>query len=109
MGGVLQSMRIEGAMYAFPRISLPAKYITHAEECMGRKPDTLYCMDVLRQTGVLLVPGNGFAQQADTFHFRMTILPAMDDLRTLLAGLCCFQKQLYADFGDATGLEVDTI
>jgi aspartate/methionine/tyrosine aminotransferase len=56
--------RIAGAMYAFPRISLPA----------GRTDDA-YCLDLLEATGICVVPGSGFGQMPGTHHFRTTILP----------------------------------
>jgi aspartate/methionine/tyrosine aminotransferase len=56
--------RIAGAMYAFPRISLPT----------GRTDDA-YCLDLLEATGICVVPGSGFGQMPGTHHFRTTILP----------------------------------
>ena len=47
-------MPIEGAMYAFPKIDLPKKYIEYAES-KGKKPDTMYCLEVLKSLGVILV------------------------------------------------------
>lgn len=55
---------ITGAMYAFPSVKLPE----------GRT-DEDYCMALLEQEGVCLVPGTGFRQVVGTAHFRTTILP----------------------------------
>jgi alanine transaminase len=55
---------ITGAMYAFPSITLPPGVT-----------DEAYCMDLLEETGICLVPGSGFGQAAETWHFRTTILP----------------------------------
>merc|ERR1712194_761405 len=94
----LTAMPIEGAMYAFPQVELPQKYCEHAASA-GKKPDTLYCIELLRKTGVLVVPGNGFGQRKDTFHFRMTILPEDEDLKTMLESLENFQKEMYEKYG----------
>jgi aspartate/methionine/tyrosine aminotransferase len=56
--------RIAGAMYAFPRLSLPPG-----------KTDDEYCLDLLEATGICVVPGSGFGQLPGTHHFRTTILP----------------------------------
>ena len=63
----------EGAMYSFPRITLPAGAITAAKE-KGKSPDVLYCLELLEETGLSCVPGSGFQQRPGTFHLRTTIL-----------------------------------
>lgn len=65
---------VEGAMYAFPRISLPPKAIA-AAQAEGKTADTFYCLKLLEATGISTVPGSGFGQQENTFHLRTTILP----------------------------------
>jgi len=98
-------MPIEGAMYAFPMVQLPAKYVAHAKS-LGSLPDTQYCKDILMKLGVIMVPGNGFGQRANTFHFRMTILPQEADLVRMLKGLNKFQKDLYAKYGEPAKQEL---
>ena len=68
-----------GAMYLFPTIVLPAGAVKEAER---RKisPDTLYCMSLLEETGIVVVPGSGFGQRDGTFHFRTTFLPQADQM-----------------------------
>jgi len=75
---------VMGAMYAFPKIEIPAKAVKEAES-RGQKPDGFYCYQMLEETGICVVPGSGFGQQPGTFHFRMTILPQKERLRQLLA------------------------
>ncbi|KAG7488426.1 hypothetical protein MATL_G00033830 [Megalops atlanticus] len=75
---------VQGAMYSFPRITLPERAIAEAKE-KGQAPDMFYCMKLLEETGICLVPGSGFGQREGTFHFRMTILPPMDKLKVVLA------------------------
>lgn len=70
-------------MYAFPRIFIPSKAI---EEAKAHKmaPDMFYCMKLLEETGICVVPGSGFGQREGTYHFRMTILPQIDKLKILM-------------------------
>ncbi len=63
-----------GAMYLFPSISLPKRFIDEAVQ-QGYPPDTLYCLRLLDETGICTVPGSGFGQQPGTYHLRMTFLP----------------------------------
>uniref|UniRef100_A0A671WEE9 alanine transaminase n=1 Tax=Sparus aurata TaxID=8175 RepID=A0A671WEE9_SPAAU len=60
---------VQGAMYSFPRITLPQKAIDKAKEA-GHIPDMFYCMKLLEEEGICLVPGSGFGQREGTFHFR---------------------------------------
>lgn len=64
---------IEGAMYAFPRIHFGKKFLKHAAS-LGRNADSLYCLELLENTGIMVVPGSGFGQKEGTFHFRITNL-----------------------------------
>lgn len=74
---------LQGAMYAFPRIFIPTKAV---EEAQAHKmaPDMFYCMKLLEETGICVVPGSGFGQREGTYHFRMTILPPVEKLKTVL-------------------------
>ncbi|KAF7222308.1 alanine aminotransferase 2-like isoform X1 [Nothobranchius furzeri] len=74
---------VQGAMYSFPRITIPEKAVKEATD-MGQQPDMFYCMKMLEETGICLVPGSGFGQREGTYHFRMTILPRTDKLKILL-------------------------
>ncbi|XP_006792189.1 alanine aminotransferase 2-like isoform X1 [Neolamprologus brichardi] len=74
---------VQGAMYSFPRITIPEKAVKEATE-KGQQPDMFYCMKMLEETGICLVPGSGFGQKDGTYHFRMTILPPTDKLKILL-------------------------
>lgn len=70
---------IDGALYAFPTITLPAKAIAAAKKA-GVEGDAFYCMELLKHTGIVLVPGSGFGQVEGTYHFRSTILPPEDKI-----------------------------
>ena len=75
----ITSNTVAGAMYAFPRISLPP----------GRS-DSEYCMALLEETGVCVVPGSGFGQLPGTAHFRTTLLPQTDKLREVVEKIATF-------------------
>lgn len=62
-----------GAMYLFPTITIPEKAVAKAKE-LGKKPDEYYCLRMLDETGVCVVPGSGFGQREGSFHFRTTFL-----------------------------------
>jgi alanine transaminase len=70
---------VQGAMYAFPQVKLPQKFIDEAKS-KGEVPDAYYCSLLLEQTGICVVPGSGFRQKEGTFHFRTTILPPKEKM-----------------------------
>ena len=51
----------EGAFYAFASIDV--------------KDDNDFCRELLKATGVVVVPGSGFGQKPGSSHFRIVILP----------------------------------
>lgn len=79
----IESNRVAGAMYAFPKILIPPKAIKAAED-KGQKPDFLYAMALLESTGICVVPGSGFGQIEGTHHFRTTILPQTQLMRQMM-------------------------
>jgi len=83
---------IEGAMYAFTQIHLPAAAIKEAES-LGKRPDDFYAISLLDATGVCVVPGSGFGQKPDTYHFRTTFLPPEDQMDSVMERLGSFHKQ----------------
>ncbi len=84
LGGVpgISCQNIAGAMYAFPRISLPP----------GRM-DSEYCLQLLEETGICVVPGSGFGQAPGTFHFRTTILPPVDKIDYVVRQIADFHRR----------------
>lgn len=64
---------VDGAMYAFPRITMPAKAVEAAKK-LGKSPDMLYCLEMLEQVHIAVTPGASFRQEGGSFHFRTTIL-----------------------------------
>ncbi len=71
--------RVAGAMYAFPRIDLPPGVT-----------DDAYCLALLEETGICVVPGSGFGQDPGTMHFRTTILPPMSEIEAVVSRLAAF-------------------
>jgi aspartate/methionine/tyrosine aminotransferase len=102
----ISSMPIEGAMYAFPQVRLPQKYITHARSVMKKEPDSLYCLEMLEALGVIAVPGNGFRQKMGTFHLRLTILPQEEELLRVFKGVRKFHMGIYRKWGVPEGINV---
>ncbi|KAM9826992.1 alanine aminotransferase 2-like [Neosynchiropus ocellatus] len=88
---------VQGAMYTFPRITLPQKAIDKAKE-LGQVPDMFYCMKLLEEEGICLVPGSGFGQREGTFHFRMTILPPTEKLKVMLQKISEFHRRFTQEF-----------
>ncbi|CAH8636994.1 unnamed protein product [Schistosoma margrebowiei] len=74
---------VQGAMYAFPRIHLPPKAIQEAKR-RGEAPDFFYCLQLLEEKGICVVPGSGFGQQEGTYHFRTTILPSVEKMKYVM-------------------------
>lgn len=58
----ISCVKPEGAFYAFPRL--------HMEQ-----PDNHFVSELIRVTGVVVVPGSGFGQVPGTQHFRVVFLP----------------------------------
>jgi len=90
---------VAGALYAFPRLDLPEKVLTKAAS-LSQAPDFLYCMELLEETGICVVPGSGFRQRPGTHHFRMTILPPMEDLIVFLDKLSDFHIRFLERYAD---------
>ena len=77
----------EGAMYAFVKFELPAergidpaKMSADQRLAYEAKRDSDYCMVLLEQTGICVVPGSGFGQLPGTLHFRTTFLPPNEEI-----------------------------
>lgn len=88
---------VEGAMYAFPRITLPPAALEAAARA-GKAADFLYCMELLDKTGIVTVPGSGFGQEKGTLHLRTTILPPEEDMRDVAERMASFHRGYLAGF-----------
>ena len=88
----------QGAMYAFPSITLPPK-AQAAAEAQGRAPDTFYALALLEATGIVVVPGSGFRQKEGTWHFRTTFLPPETDMDSVIEQMGAFHSGFMAQYG----------
>jgi alanine transaminase len=86
-------------MYGFVRIELPpepgvntAVMTPEARMACEAERDTRYCMALLEETGICVVPGSGFGQKPGTLHFRTTFLPKQEDIEQLVDRLNTFHQ-----------------
>jgi aspartate/methionine/tyrosine aminotransferase len=84
-------------MYLFPQVHFSQKAIDAAEKA-GKKVDELYCMELLNETGVCVVPGSGFLQRDGTWHFRSTFLAPEDEMEEFARNLAEFHKKFTAKY-----------
>ena len=69
----------EGAFYAFASIDVDA--------------DMIFCAELIKATGVVVVPGSGFGQKPGTNHFRIVILPQDEVLDKAFTRIAEFYEQ----------------
>jgi alanine-synthesizing transaminase len=63
----ISCVKPEGAFYAFPKLHI-------------NTPDNVFVAELIRETGVVVVPGSGFGQRPGTNHFRVVFLPPEETL-----------------------------
>nr|BAN21041.1 alanine aminotransferase [Riptortus pedestris] len=88
---------VQGAMYAFPRIHLPQKAIDKAKS-LNQDPSVFYAFQLLEETGICIVPGSGFGQVEGTYHFRTTILPQPEQLKSMLKTFKTFHQKFVQEY-----------
>lgn len=93
----VKSNSVAGAMYAFPRLSLPEKAIQEAKS-LNYQPDYYYVLQFLENYGVCVVPGSGFGQKPGTYHFRTTILPQPDVFEDMMDRYRRFHSQFLTKY-----------
>jgi len=89
----------QGAMYLFPHVQLSRKAI-EAAKLSGHVPDEVYCLAMLDSTGVCVVPGSGFGQKNNTWHFRSTFLPKEELFEEFCDLLTKFHKEFMDKYRD---------
>ncbi|RVE45199.1 hypothetical protein evm_010140 [Chilo suppressalis] len=97
---------IDGSMFAFPRVEIPERAQQAARE-LNMAPDDFYCLRLLEETGVCVVPGSGFGQRPGTFHFRTTILHTRDEFRHMLLSFARFHRAFLQQYGDQRAMTID--
>jgi aspartate/methionine/tyrosine aminotransferase len=89
--------RPQGAMYIFPNVTLPQKFIDEANK-LGKAVDLLWAKYMLEQAGVCVVPGSGFGQKPGTFHFRTTFLADKESLKDAVLRMKKVQEKILKEF-----------
>ncbi|KAI9274794.1 pyridoxal phosphate-dependent transferase [Phascolomyces articulosus] len=89
----------EGAMYLFPRVRIPNKAIEAAKEA-GVAADAFYALKMLEATGVCVIPGSGFGQEPNTWHFRSTFLPEEHLFDQFCSNIEKFHKEFMNEYRD---------
>jgi alanine transaminase len=95
-----------GAMYAFVKLELPEtddiSRMTPAERIAYEEDrDTKYCLALLEETGICVVPGSGFGQMPGTLHFRTTFLPPREEIEHLVTSLGKFHLRYIRELAEA--------
>ena len=57
----ISCVKPQGAFYAFPRLHI-------------KSPDNVFVSELIKETGVVVVPGSGFGEKPGTRHFRVVFL-----------------------------------
>lgn len=93
----------QGAMYAFVKFELPhpkgvelEKLTAGARLKYEAARDSEYCLRLLEETGICVVPGSGFGQLPGTLHFRTTFLPPREDILALVEKMKKFHASYVA-------------
>ena len=76
----ISCVKPEGAFYAFPRLHI-------------NTPDSIFVAELIRETGVVVVPGSGFGQVPGTNHFRVVFLPPEDVLMKAYNNIARFTEK----------------
>jgi alanine-synthesizing transaminase len=85
----ISCVKPEGAFYAFPRL--------HMEHS-----DSQFVNGLIRETGVVVVPGSGFGQVPGTHHFRVVFLPSENILTKAYNNIAAYYGKFLNSFVGAT-------
>lgn len=76
----ISCVKPEGAFYAFPKLHI-------------NTPDNLFVAELIKETGVVVVPGTGFGQRPGTNHFRVVFLPPEETLMKAYKNIAAFTEK----------------
>jgi alanine-synthesizing transaminase len=76
----ISCVKPEGAFYAYPRLNI-------------EQTDTQFVSELIKETGVVIVPGSGFGQAPGTNHFRVAFLADEDTLTKAYTRIGAFYKK----------------
>eukprot|EP00941_MAST-03F_sp_MAST-3F-sp1_P003575 g3575.t1 len=93
---------LKASLYSFPRVHLPPAAVAAAEK-LGKEPDMFYCLELLKNTGIITVPGSGFKQREGQYHFRITILPPEEKMDDVLKRLTNFHSNFMKKYRGGEG------
>jgi alanine transaminase len=84
----------QGAMYGFVRIQLPPEpdvdvgaMTAEERRTYEAQRDCDYCLKLLEETGICVVPGSGLGQVPGTYHLRTTFLPSQQEIEEVVSKL----------------------
>ncbi len=88
----ISCVKPEGAFYAFPQL--------HNLSRSGgmNQPDNHFVAELLKETGVVVVPGSGFGQVPGTQHFRVVFLPPEEVLEKAYTKIAKFAEKYFEKF-----------
>lgn len=75
----IELVKPEGAFYAFASIDVD--------------DDAKFCAELIKETGVIVVPGSGFGQKPGTQHFRTVLLPQEEVIKKAFEHIGDFYKK----------------
>jgi aspartate/methionine/tyrosine aminotransferase len=79
----IATQKPEGAFYIFPKVDIGSKW----------KDDKEFCLDVLKNTGLVIPYGSGFDPIYGKNHFRSVILPPVEMMEEAFSKLEDFMKK----------------
>jgi alanine-synthesizing transaminase len=86
----ISCIKPEGAFYAFPQLQM-------------KQPDAHFVAELIKETGVVVVPGSGFGQVPGTKHFRVVFLPNEQILEKAYKSIGNFFVKYQDKFPDLVG------
>ncbi|MCF6271324.1 MAG: aminotransferase class I/II-fold pyridoxal phosphate-dependent enzyme [Melioribacteraceae bacterium] len=81
----ISCIKPEGAFYAFPKVDI-------------KNEDSHFISELIKETGVVVVPGSGFGQQPGTRHFRVVFLPQDEVLEKAYKSIGSFYQKYKNEF-----------
>jgi len=85
--------KAQGAMYCFPSVTLPDKFIDEAKK-NDIDPDAMYAISLLNKTGICVVPASGFGQEKGRHGFRTTFLPSENEMKKVVESVGKHHKEV---------------
>ncbi|MEM5801267.1 MAG: aminotransferase class I/II-fold pyridoxal phosphate-dependent enzyme [Candidatus Aenigmatarchaeota archaeon] len=80
----ISTVKPKGAFYIFPKVNLGKRW----------KTDEEFCIDLLRNTGIIFPYGSGFGSKYGKNHFRSIILPPIEIMNEAFDKLEAFIKNI---------------